>query len=43
MFQVRPVTLLDFHAALKVVRSSVSFADLNQYLEWDKIYGSRGT
>ncbi|KAK7602214.1 hypothetical protein V9T40_009655 [Parthenolecanium corni] len=41
--EVRPVTLSDFQAALKVVRSSVSSADLNQYLEWDKIYGSRGS
>lgn len=39
---VRPVTLADFHDALKVVRPSVSPSDLNQYLDWDKIYGSRG-
>ncbi|XP_065200059.1 fidgetin-like protein 1 [Planococcus citri] len=40
--QVRPVNLSDFISALKVVRSSVSTADLNQYLEWDKVFGSRG-
>ncbi|XKL66182.1 hypothetical protein PGB90_009602 [Kerria lacca] len=40
--QVRPVSLVDFNSALKVVRCSVSSSDLNQYLEWNKLYGSTG-
>nr|XP_018916809.1 PREDICTED: fidgetin-like protein 1 isoform X2 [Bemisia tabaci] len=37
---VRPITIDDFRAALSRVKSSVSAKDLDQYLEWDKLFGS---
>ncbi|XP_046384323.1 fidgetin-like protein 1 [Ischnura elegans] len=38
--QVRPVILADFKAALSQVRASVSSKDLDQYISWNKQYGS---
>ncbi|XP_057664237.1 fidgetin-like protein 1 isoform X1 [Diorhabda carinulata] len=38
--QVRPLLIEDFEKALSRVKSSVSPDDLEQYLSWDKIYGS---
>lgn len=38
--EVRPVSMFDFTNALARVRSSVSPSDLEQYLKWDKTYGS---
>lgn len=37
---VRPVNFNDFHDALKCVRASVSPNDLEQYVKWNKTYGS---
>lgn len=37
---VRPVCYGDFELALRRVRSSVSPNDLEQYLVWDRTYGS---
>lgn len=37
---VRPVCYADFESALRRVRSSVSPNDLEQYLVWDRTYGS---
>lgn len=37
---VRPVTFDDFLAALECVRASVSPKDLQQYVDWNKTYGS---
>ncbi|XP_055920287.1 fidgetin-like protein 1 [Eupeodes corollae] len=37
---VRPVTLNDFRLALQRVRASVSEKDLQQYVEWNQIYGA---
>jgi SpoVK/Ycf46/Vps4 family AAA+-type ATPase len=41
--QVRPVTVDDFRSALTRVRASVSPHDLDNYVAWDKLYGSGGT
>jgi SpoVK/Ycf46/Vps4 family AAA+-type ATPase len=41
--QVRPVTIDDFKSALTRVRASVSPHDLDNYVAWDKLYGSGGT
>ncbi|EEZ97654.2 fidgetin-like protein 1 [Tribolium castaneum] len=38
--EVRPLTMDDFHKAFTRVRSSVSPKDLEQYVIWDKTYGS---
>jgi len=38
--QVRPISHVDFKAALLQVRASVSDKDLNLYIEWNKQYGS---
>jgi len=32
----------DFSSAIRQIRPSVSPADIAQYLEWDKMYGSGG-
>ncbi|XP_023295027.2 fidgetin-like protein 1 [Lucilia cuprina] len=37
---LRPVEKEDFFTALKKIRPSVSQSDLNQYVEWNKTYGS---
>ncbi|XP_037823257.1 fidgetin-like protein 1 [Lucilia sericata] len=37
---LRPVEKEDFYTALKKIRPSVSQSDLNQYVEWNKTYGS---
>ncbi|XP_063979792.1 fidgetin-like protein 1 isoform X2 [Diachasmimorpha longicaudata] len=37
---VRCVTLEDFQQAITLVRPSVSQADLNLYIQWDKTFGS---
>lgn len=37
---VRPVNFNDFHDALKCVRASVSPNDLEQYVKWNKTFGS---
>lgn len=37
---VRSVCYADFETALRRVRSSVSLKDLDQYLAWDRTYGS---
>lgn len=41
-FQVRPIVLKDFEAALKFVRPSVSQNDLKVYVDWNLQYGSGG-
>lgn len=38
--QVRPICFQDFQSALNRVRASVSSKDLEQYIVWDKTYGS---
>ncbi|XP_018331376.1 fidgetin-like protein 1 [Agrilus planipennis] len=38
--EVRPVAVDDFFKSFTVVRASVSSKDLDQYIEWDKTYGS---
>lgn len=38
--EVRPLLMEDFEKALTRVKSSVSPDDLEQYVSWDKIYGS---
>ncbi|KAL9926980.1 fidgetin [Glossina fuscipes fuscipes] len=40
MENLRCVDINDFHSALKKIRPSVSQQDLQQYLDWNKIYGS---
>ena len=40
--QVRPVDIADFKSALTRVRASVAPGDLDNYLAWDKMYGSGG-
>ncbi|KAF5302693.1 hypothetical protein FQR65_LT08435 [Abscondita terminalis] len=40
ILQVRSVDMNDFKKALTFVRSSVSPKDLNQYIEWNQVYGS---
>uniref|UniRef100_A0A1B0FN51 AAA+ ATPase domain-containing protein n=1 Tax=Glossina morsitans morsitans TaxID=37546 RepID=A0A1B0FN51_GLOMM len=40
MENLRGVDINDFHSALKKIRPSVSQQDLQQYLDWNKIYGS---
>uniref|UniRef100_A0A1A9UX84 AAA+ ATPase domain-containing protein n=1 Tax=Glossina austeni TaxID=7395 RepID=A0A1A9UX84_GLOAU len=40
MENLRCVDVNDFHSALKKIRPSVSQQDLQQYLDWNKIYGS---
>ncbi|XP_055858489.1 fidgetin-like protein 1 isoform X3 [Episyrphus balteatus] len=37
---VRPVQVNDFHLALKRVKASVSEKDLQQYADWNRIYGA---
>ena len=37
---VRGMVLADFERALRTVRSSVSPGDLDQYLEWNKTFGT---
>lgn len=37
---VRPISFDDFHMALKRVNASVSKGDLDQYLDWNKLFGS---
>jgi ATP-dependent 26S proteasome regulatory subunit len=37
---LRPISFQDFVAALKQVRASVSQDDLEQYREWNRLYGS---
>ncbi|KAI9591024.1 P-loop containing nucleoside triphosphate hydrolase protein [Syncephalis fuscata] len=39
--QVRPIQFKDFENALTQVRASVGDKDLELYLEWDRVYGSR--
>lgn len=39
---VRPISYQDFENALSGIRASVSEKDLDQYVEWNKIYGSFG-
>ena len=39
--EVPPIMYKHFRQALRSVRPSVSPADLDQYIEWDKTYGSR--
>ncbi|XP_039296312.1 fidgetin-like protein 1 [Nilaparvata lugens] len=41
--QVNPIGMNDFKTALTRVRSSVGPSDLDNYLEWDKLYGSGST
>ncbi|XP_044262449.1 fidgetin-like protein 1 [Tribolium madens] len=38
--EVRPLTMDDFHKAFARVKSSVSPKDLEQYIIWDKTFGS---
>lgn len=38
--EVRAIAYTDFEAALECVRASVSQNDLQQYIDWDIIYGS---
>ncbi|XP_013105757.1 fidgetin-like protein 1 isoform X2 [Stomoxys calcitrans] len=40
MENIRAVNKRDFHVALKKIRPSVSQSDLDQYVEWNKTYGS---
>ncbi|KAL9922994.1 fidgetin [Glossina fuscipes fuscipes] len=40
MENLRCVDINDFYSALKKIRPSVSQQDLQQYLDWNKIYGS---
>ncbi|XP_075157169.1 fidgetin-like protein 1 [Haematobia irritans] len=40
MKSIRAVNRNDFHIALKKIRPSVSQNDLDQYVEWNKTYGS---
>lgn len=37
---VRPISIEDFDLALKRVNASVSKGDLDQYLNWNKVFGS---
>eukprot|EP00002_Diphylleia_rotans_P035309 TRINITY_DN7691_c0_g3_i3.p1 TRINITY_DN7691_c0_g3~~TRINITY_DN7691_c0_g3_i3.p1 ORF type:complete len:120 (+),score=16.77 TRINITY_DN7691_c0_g3_i3:263-622(+) len=37
---VRPISLPDFEAAMKQVRASVSQKDLQQYVDWNQLFGS---
>lgn len=37
---VRPISLVDFKAAIRQVRASVSGNDTQAYLDWNKLYGS---
>lgn len=37
---VRPISIDDFYMALKRVKASVSKDDLDQYLNWNKVFGS---
>lgn len=38
--QLRPINVADFRKSLKGVKPSVSSSDLQQYVDWDKLYGS---
>ncbi|CAD7088648.1 unnamed protein product [Hermetia illucens] len=38
--EVRPIDLNDFRKALNRIRASVSQSDLQQYVDWNEIYGS---
>lgn len=37
---VRPVNMKDFETAFQRVKSSVAEKDLDQYIKWNKTYGS---
>lgn len=39
---LRPVNFQDFQTAMQCVRASVSPEDIENYLKWDKVYGSGG-
>jgi len=38
--QVRPIELNDFNLALSQIRPSVSASDLQQYVDWNRVFGS---
>lgn len=40
--QIQPITVEDFVNAMRQIRPSVSTNDIQQYVQWNALYGSGG-